>query len=173
MDFLNEIKLVFLLLKKYGNESLLNDFEEFNDFAIKRFEMINLDGYDLPLIAKMFYALNENIDNLESKTLTLDNIIIPNEKTYTVTYYETYSELVRYTYQTKIVSPSRDLVAKMFTYSVDEGYIDNAKPISKDHLDTEFGDEGILRVEEYSDDRSIKESTRKIVKELFERKLNK
>ena len=66
MDFLNEIKLVFLLLKKYGNESLLNDFEEFSDFAIKRFEMINLDGYDLPLIAKMFYALNENIDNLES-----------------------------------------------------------------------------------------------------------
>lgn len=173
MDFLNEIKLVFLLLKKYGDESLLNDFEGFSDFAEKRFGMINLDGYDLPLVVKMFYALNENIDNLESKTLTIDNIIEPDENTYTVTYYETYNELVRYTYQTKIVSPSRELVSKIFTYYVDEGYIDNAKPISKEHLDTEFGDEGILRVEEYSDDRSIKESTRKIVKELYERKLNK
>lgn len=173
MDFLDEIKLVFLLLQKYGDESLLNDFEGFSNFAEKRFEMINLDGYDLPLVAKMFYALNENIDNLKSKTLTSDNIIIPDENTYTVTYYETYSELVRYTYQTKIVSPSRELVTKIFTYAVDEGYIDNAKPISKDHLDSEFGDEGIIRVEEDSDDRSIKESTRKIVKEIFQRKLNK
>ena len=173
MTFLKQIKLAYFALQKFADEQLLNSFDKFCDFAYKRFSLLNLENQDVSELSKIYYGLLLNLDKLKSNTLDESNLITPVEKNFVVTYYETYNQLIRYTYKKNIKAPTAELAKKSFTYSVDQGYIDNDSHIDKEYIDSEFGDEGIISVDEEPNEKNIKESTRKIVKELYERKLNK
>lgn len=173
MSFLYKLKLAYFTILKFSNEKILNDFSDFCDFAYNRFPLVNIENQDVTELGEIYYGLMVNLDKLKSNTLDESNLITPIKKNFEVEYYETYSVLTRYTYVQDIEAPTPEIAKKIFSYSVDQGYIDNNSFINKHTIDTEFEDEGITSVKEKSDQKSIKESTRKIVKELFERKLNK
>ena len=173
MSFLKDIKLAYFTLEKFANEELLNSFNDFCDFAYKRFPLVNLENQDVSELGKLYYGLLINLDKLKSNTLNESNLIVPNEKNFVITYYETYNQLIRYTFAKDIQAPTAEMAKKIFNYSVDQGYIDNESYINKEFLDSEFDDEGIISAEEKIDGNNLKESTRKIVRELYQRKLNK
>jgi hypothetical protein len=66
------------------------------------------------------------------------------------------------------------LAEKLFGYEMDEGLIspsDDGKEVRRENVDTEFVDEGLVSVR--ASKENVQETTKRIVRELINRKLNK
>lgn len=171
MDFLKQIKLAYFILQRFGHESLLDNFFDFAEFADKRFQLVSLDN-DINNVGIIFQGLKDNLSKLKSGELNEENVIIPELKTYYITFQERYNQLTEYTYGLEYKGPNESTAIKMFEYELQEGNItpsDDGKLLSKSVEDTEFVDEGVLAIDEKKD--NIRESTKKIVREIYQRKL--
>ena len=178
MDKLRQTKLVYDLLKRFGDVSIVRDYDSdsvsnFIEFADNNFHYLNLDT-NIETIGLFFELLEVNLENLENGTLDQTNFVDVELKSYDIGFYETYSSTYRIDYIVPYKAPNVGLAEKLFGYEMEEGLIspsDDGKEVNREYYDTDFIDEGIKSVRESKE--NVQETTKRIVRELINRKLNR
>jgi hypothetical protein len=171
MDKLRQTKLVYDLLKRFGDVSIVRDYDSdsvsnFIEFADNNFHYVNLDT-SIEVIGLFFELLEVNLVHLENGTLDQTNFVDVELKSYDIGFYETYSSTYRIDYIIPYKAPNVGLAEKLFGYEMDEGLISPRR----ENVDTEFVDEGLVSVR--ASKENVQETTKRIVRELINRKLNK
>ena len=178
MDKVRQIKLVYDLLKRFGDVSIIRDYDSdsvsnFIEFADNNFHYVNLDT-SIEVIGLFFELLEVNLVHLENGTLDQTNFVDVELKSYDIGFYETYSSTYRIDYIVPYKAPNVGLAEKLFGYEMEEGLIspsDDGKEVNREYYDTDFIDEGIKSVRESKE--NVQETTKRIVRELINRKLNR
>ena len=180
MDKLRQTKIVYDLLKRSEryDTSIFTDYDSdsisnFINFADSYFSILNLDT-DIETIGLFFELLEVNLKNLENGTLDQTNFVNVELKSYDISFYETYTSTYRIDYIVPYKAPNVGLAEKLFGYEMDEGLIspsDDGKEVNREYYDTDFIDEGIKGIRESKE--NVQETTKRIVRELINRKLNR
>lgn len=173
MNSFLKLGLAYKVFKQFGDKRLLNDFYDFISFAEKKFPLVGLDP-NIEDIALVFELLENNLDNLENGTFNERNFVDIPIKNYIIKFESEYKETVRYEYDVPYKAPSVRMAEKMFSYEIDDGSIspeDDGKLIKKVHLDTDFIGERLVGIKDAPSD--IQETTKRIVRELLNKKLNR
>lgn len=130
-------KLILIILKESYKvfDRRRFDFWDLNDDVLKKMGLKTNLNLDTTFI---YEAIKLNEESLKNKTITTENLIIPELKDIEILYYETRSEVITYYYKFPAESYSTDpkILDNYFSYDGDD-YIE---PSYSDPYDKEYGD---------------------------------
>lgn len=141
-------KAIIIILKLVYND-YAGDFFDLPDLnaSIERmgiYTMLNLDT------TFVYESIKLNLDNIKSKSLTIDNLKLPELIQVNVTYEKTYSQVITDYYENEIDTYSKDkLILRNFYDFEGDDYIDIdiSNNSHRDYGDSEYFSSGIIDVE--------------------------
>lgn len=141
-------KAIIIILKLVYND-YAGDFFDLPDLnaSIERmgiYTMLNLDT------TFVYESIKLNLDNIKSKSLTIDNLKLPELIQVNVTYEKTYSQVITDYYENEIDTYSKDkrILRNFYDFEGDDYIdIDISNNSHRDYGDSEYVSSGIIDVE--------------------------
>jgi hypothetical protein len=171
MDKLNLLGKLKLIVKSYPEEwddvDLVDDPEEFFEFVQRFGGPAKLDRLSEDEKWIIYDLVKYNYDRLSDGSLNRENVVVPDQKEYTVSWSHNTTQYVRDYGQEKYIGADKESIDKRVSYEVSNNYFDYDS-YDSEVVDREGGD---FDYDIFGE--SIRKTTHRVLKEHYKLFINK